>query len=258
MTPDMSDDERQAALEVRPSANEPGALVTQLLTAIRELTIVPMPGADDDARGESALFYPAVGLALGGVGLGVYGWLPAGMPSGVRATLIVGLLAVLSGGRHLAGVARTATVPGSPSDGAISARGIGVAAALVLMQIWLLAGLTGGALIAGLLFAPTLSRWSMVAFAFGSRTVRGGTIDDLALRGMKFREFAGASVLALGVTLTYTEAWGLVVILAVGVFAIGSRVLAHTAWGGVTRPLVDTVGVCNETIALAMFALANG
>ena len=258
MTPDMSDEERPAALEVRPSANEPRALVTQLLTAIRELTIVPMPGAEDDARGESALFFPAVGLALGAVALGVSDWLPAAMPSGARAMLLVALLTVLSGGRHFAGVARTATVPGSASDGAIGARGVGVAAALALAQVLLLAELTGGALIAGLLFAPALSRWSMVAFAFGSRTIRGATADDLALRSMKFREFAGASVVALGVTLTYTEAWGLVVILAVGVFAIGSRVLAHMMWGGVTRPLVDTVGVCNETIAFAMFALATG
>ncbi len=258
MTPDMSNDEQQAALEARPSANEPAALVVQLLTAIRELTIVPMPGADDEARGESALFFPVVGLALGAVALAVSDGLPAAMPSTVRAMLLVGVLAVLSGGRHLGGVARTATAPGCGNDGAIRARGVAVAAALLLAQISVLAGLTGGALIAGLLFAPTLSRWSMVAFAFGSRTVRGGTADDLALRGMKFREFAGASVMALGVTLTYTEAWGLVVILAVGVFAIGSRVVAHSVWGGVTRPLVDTVGVCNETIALGMFALANG
>ena len=255
MTPDTSD-ERHAALEGRPSANAPTALVTQLLTAVRELTIVPAPGAAEDARGESALFFPLVGLALGGAMLAVSSWLPAALPPAICAALVIATSILLNGGRHLRGLARTATLPGCASDGAVGARGLVVVAVVVLAQVAVLARLTGGVLVAGLLFAPTLSRWSMVAFAFGSRAARGAAADDHSLRAIKFREFAGASVLALGITLAYTEAWGLVVIIAVGILAIGGRVLVHTRWGGVTRPLVDTIGVCNETLALAVFWLA--
>jgi adenosylcobinamide-GDP ribazoletransferase len=257
MIPDTGSDERRAALETRAAANTPAALVTQILTAVRELTIVPVPGADPAARGESALFFPVVGLALGGVLLGVSALVGDVVTPRMRGALLLAVLLGLTGGRHALGLARAASAPSGGSAAPVRVRGAALAAGVLALTALALGALRGGALIAGVLFAPALARWSMVAFAFGARPARGATAADRVMCTIKFREFAGASVIALGVTLSYTEVWGLVVILAIGVVAIGARVIVHQWWGGVTRPLVDALGVCNEALALAVFALGG-
>jgi cobalamin synthase len=64
----------------------------------------------------------------------------------------------------------------------------------------------------------------------------------------RFREFAWASVTALGVTLAVGDAVGLVLALAAACVTVGLRVYAHRRLGGLagrllgaTRELVETV-----------------
>jgi hypothetical protein len=97
-----SGDERRAALEERSSANAPRALLAQLLTAVRFLTVLRPPGPATDAVGESALFFPVVGLALGAVLVLADSALAPLLSAGMRAVVLVGILTMLTGGRQLA------------------------------------------------------------------------------------------------------------------------------------------------------------
>jgi len=254
MTERTSGDERRQALEERTSANRPGALAAQLLTAVRFLTLAPPGGAAAAPLGESALFFPVVGLALGAALVALDAALAAVAPAAVRAVLVVALLAAATAGRHLAGVARLAGAARGRA-GAPGVLGVLAAGVLVAAEVAAVARLGDAVRATALLLAPALGRWAMVALAFGSRTA-GRTAEDAALRGIKFREFAGASVLALGMALAWAEARGLVAAVALALAIIGCRVGAHRVAGGVTAPLVDTVGLVGETLAFGIFGIA--
>jgi adenosylcobinamide-GDP ribazoletransferase len=94
--------------------------VRGLRTAVSLFTVVPAGGSAELADGEAAaavFWLPAVGLLLGGLGAGVLLAVGAGGASEPRrllgAALAVALLAVLTGGLHLDGLADTADGLGS-------------------------------------------------------------------------------------------------------------------------------------------------
>ena len=80
-------------------------MMTQLVAAIRFLTIVPMPGPPAGAPGPSAHWFPVVGFGLGTIlsiadlSLGLL------LPPIVTAILVLTLWALLTGGLHLDGLA---------------------------------------------------------------------------------------------------------------------------------------------------------
>jgi adenosylcobinamide-GDP ribazoletransferase len=79
-----------------------------LITALRTLTIIPVPGRDSEKMSSSLFFFPAVG-ALIGAAVCACAWVisvKAGWHTGA-AVLCVALSALLTGGIHLDGLADT-------------------------------------------------------------------------------------------------------------------------------------------------------
>jgi adenosylcobinamide-GDP ribazoletransferase len=257
--------ERRAAWERRAAAADPRTLIVQLATAVRFLTVVPVPGVGVPV-GESALFFPVVGLGLGAALLGADRWLADATSPLPRALALSALLASLSGGRGLVAVARVGggLLARHRAEALVRMRarrphalGVGAVLVVVALKVWALASVVGALRTRALLFAPMLARWSIVALAFGSRPARSEGVGFDIVRSLKFREFALASVFALGVTLAYVEAWGLVVILVLALVSIGCRVLVHRTLGGVTGDLLGAIGEVAEGLALVLFALGS-
>jgi adenosylcobinamide-GDP ribazoletransferase len=254
-----------AASEGGAARNHPRALLAQVATALRFLTIVPVRGGTVPV-GASALFFPLVGLGLGAVLVALDAALAAA-PAPVRNVLLVAALAVLTGGLHLDGLADAADsllardrarALAIMRDAATGAFGAVALVLVLLLKIRSLDALAPPVRAHALLFAPMLARWAIVALAFGSRPARLEGLGFAMVRSITFRELAGASVLALGVTLAWTEALGLLVILALGLLVIGCRLLVHRALGGVTGDVLGAAGELGEAVALAIFALAAG
>jgi len=243
----------QAALGQRRDANAPLALLAQLAAALRFLTAVPLRGVLAPL-GESALFFPLVGLGLGGVLVLVDG-VAAPFPSAVRAVLLVAALAGLSGGRQLRGVARgvPALIAGAGEQPA-GVTGVVAAGVVLLLKLATVGALRTTTRTMALLYAPMLARWSMVVLAFGSRPAGPGEGSEL-VRTVKFREFGVATVSALWVALANGAARGLVAILVVAVVTICCRIFVHARLGGVTDDLLGAIVEVNETLVLATFTL---
>ena len=96
-----------------------------LRTALSLFTVIPAGAGAELGEGEAAaavLWLPAVGLLLGGLAAGVMLGVAAGGDSGPRrllgAVLAVGLLALLTGGLHLDGLADTVDGLGSHNTAA--------------------------------------------------------------------------------------------------------------------------------------------
>jgi adenosylcobinamide-GDP ribazoletransferase len=245
------------------SPNRPAALIAQLAAAVRFLTIIPLGGVPVGV-GASALFFPLVGLALGGMLVLLDRVIAPLVPLTVRDVLLIAALAVATGGLHLDGLADSidGMFAGDREralaimrDGAIGAFGT-VAVILVLaLKLRSLDALPDATRAVALLHAPMLARWSMVVLAFGSRPARGEGLGYEMVSSVTFREFGIATVGALWLMLAGTAARGLVAILVVAAVTIGCRILAHARLGGITGDLLGAVCEVNEALVLAVFTL---
>ena len=165
-----------------------------LRTAVSLFTVIPVGGEAELGEGDAAravLWMPVVGLLLGLAGAGVMVGVDAGGSGGPRrllgAALAVGLIALLTGGLHLDGLADTADGLGSrraPADAlAIMRRSdvgpMGVAALVLvlLVQVTAVAAVPDGAA-ASLVLAEVTGRVAVVV-ATGSPAARPGGFGAL-------------------------------------------------------------------------------
>lgn len=266
--PPLDDDAavRAAALAKRRAANDPASLLAQLASAARFLTIVPVRGRPVPV-GESALFFPIVGLALGAALVLLDRLTAPVMPLAVRDVLLVGVLAMLTGGLHLDGVADTVDglfvgdrgrALAIMREGAIGAFGAAAVVLVLALKLRALDALPPATRTQALLYAPMLARWAMVVLAFGSHAARPDGLGQAMVSTIKFREFGIATVTALWLMLANTAARGLLAILVVAAVTIGCRILAHARLGGVTGDVLGAIGELNEALVLAVFTLGAG
>lgn len=92
-------------------------MLAALLTATQSLTRIPVPSpqrAPDEALlGQSAIFYPLVGMVLGLAGFGLYRLLDPFLPREIVVLLVLALWVLLTGALHDDGLADAADAFGS-------------------------------------------------------------------------------------------------------------------------------------------------
>jgi adenosylcobinamide-GDP ribazoletransferase len=187
----------------------------RLATAIRFLTSFPLPPAIGDERvvGRSIGFFPAVGLLLGLLVL-LAAWLAGDrLPLPVVSTGLVALLALLTGGIHLDGVADLFDALGGGGgdrdrtltllrDSRIGAHG---AAALILVLVGKIVALQAvleSASLRALVAAPTAARFVAVVLVASFPYAREQGL------GRAFKEHCGAREVAeAAITTALVAAW---------------------------------------------------
>lgn len=234
-------------------------MLGDLAFALRMLTILPLPPGRA-ALGPATLFFPLVGLLLGGA-VASLTRLVAGSPAPIPALVAVILLAALGAGRSLRGLAHL-------GDALTAGRDRGRALALLEREWigpagWALAALAlaakllaldGAAPVWSLVFAPMLGRWGMVVVAFSARLARAGSPGPRFEAGITFREFGWASVLAGGAALVAIDAVGLLAMLAVAAVTVTLRLLAHRWLGGITAAIFWASAELGEIASLIVLA----
>ena len=177
-------------------------------------TVIPVGGEAELGEGDAAravLWMPVVGLLLGLAGAGVMIGVDTGGSGGPRrllgAALAVGLIALLTGGLHLDGLADTADGLGSrraPADAlAIMRRSdvgpMGVAALVLvlLVQVTALAAVSRVSLAAGSLVLAEVTGRVAVVIATGSPAARPGGFGAL-VAGRTSRRARTLTVVLLG------------------------------------------------------------
>jgi cobalamin synthase len=169
----------------------------------------------------------------------------------------------LEGGRPVAGLARAAEAflrPGPPEAvlgrlrAAPGALGVALAAAAVGVRAVAAALLPAPARTTALLVAPKLGAWSVVVQCYGGTPAHARGIAAALVARSRFREFAWASVVALGVTLAVAEPIGLLLAVVASLVTVGVRVLAHGRVGGVDGRLLGASRELVETAVLAVLA----
>jgi cobalamin synthase len=123
-----------------------------------------------------------------------------------------------------------------------------------LVQWLALVTLAPAARSVALVVAPMLGRWAGVVQCYGGTALPQAT-GMAALAGRaRFREFAIASVMALGTALAALDAVGLAVAVACALITLGVRRVAYRRRGGIDDGAMNATSALVETSALVMLA----
>lgn len=231
--------------------------------ALGLLTVVPAGGraADDDALAGAALWFPIVGALVGVVAAAGYLLVEPLLGATFAAVLALTLSALLAGGLHHDGLADTADGLGVRGDrarrlAAMRDPGIGSFGTLALiafaaLSLAALARLTPTDVVAALVAAHALGRWSAVAQLARLQPARDDGLG--ASFSATTATLALASIGAVAVTLAACgPAAGGAALIAAALAAAAAMLVARAGVGGRTG---DTLGASVLLTEVAVYAV---
>lgn len=244
--------------------------MTRLLVAIAFLTRIPVPrssGLDAPAIGRSSLFFPAVGLLIGGAQAGV-AWLALKrLPDGIAAVLTVLFGVLLTGALHLDGLADTADGFGGGKDKehalrimrdhSVGAYGAAAIALSLLLKVTVLSSLTmlGPVGLRWIVLAPSLGRWVPVILGRALPYARpAGGLGQVVTGSNTGALEVGGATLAAAASAAWLASWNGAIALGVAAgTALLFGALCRRKLGGVTG---DTLGASVELCEAAVLVAA--
>jgi adenosylcobinamide-GDP ribazoletransferase len=230
--------------------------MSSFLLAFQFLTIVPLKVKDISKRRivGSLVYFPLVGLFLGGLLLGtnealtIFSFSPLALN-----TILVIVLAIITGGIHLDGLCDTADafLSGKPKDEMlaimrdphIGVMGVLSLISVILLKIGLLSSLSPAVKTNALLLMCILSRWSVVLAMFLFSYAREEGKAKIFIQGINLKIFILSSILALSCAFAIWQTKGLLTLLVIsGCVYLGSKFISRKL-GGITG---DTLGATIE------------
>jgi len=254
------------------SAGEAGGSAVRILrgdfaTALDRLTVLRFRPRPTAAIGRDALFFPVVGLLIGAVLYGLDVLLGVSVSQELSSVLLVAVLTMLTGGRHLDGFGNTADslmafrtrdeALAAMQDRPVGTFGITAIFFVLFVKVRSLDLLADDARVIALLSAPMLGRWAMVALAHGAR--EAGPAGDARKFGREVgsREFGIASAIAFAVMLSTADAIGLATVIVAAGATVGIRIYLHHRLGGINDQSLGAVAETVETLVFVFFAFTS-
>lgn len=226
------------------------------LLALQLLTTAPITTPLDNSGeqlGRSSLFYPAIGLLLGGLLL-AFAHLTSFLPLAVQAVLVLAVWVLATGGLHLDGLAdsadawvggmaskqRTLAIMKDPTLGTMAVLALVL---VLLLKATLIAACLNGQLSA-LLWAPPLARAGLLGLMANS-DYRGNLASPI------IANLPASTANALSVAWLAAAVWfvGVPAIIALILVMFAVRALAYRRLGGVTG---DIYGAAVELAEVAI------
>jgi cobalamin 5'-phosphate synthase/cobalamin synthase len=244
--------------------------LNRLLVAVAFLTRLPVPirSASSGAEvGRASLFFPLVGLLVGGLEAGAAFLLLRRLPDGVVAVLVVALGVLVTGALHLDGLADTADGFGGGKDRehalrimrdhSVGAYGASAIALSLALKISILSTLTmfGTPGLLWIALAPALGRWAPVLLgrALPYARAEGGLGQAVTGGATGALELGGATVLAVGAAAGLAGLNGAIAAAAAALATLLFGLLCRRKIGGVTG---DTLGASVELVEAVVLLLA--
>jgi adenosylcobinamide-GDP ribazoletransferase len=235
-----------------------------LLAAFQFLTVLPIKRGFTSAQiGRATVYFPLVGIFVGLVMAGVnylLGWI---LPSAVVNILLVALLALLSGGLHLDGVAdtmdgiaghRTAEqrleIMRDSRIGGFGAIGLGL---ILLIEYVSLNSVPDNLKWYILILAPALSRWAMVSAIFVYPYARPSGLGRAFKDAVSWQQLAIATLISILLSIFLLRTAGIVIMAGCWVIITGFAIYLKRQLNGLTG---DTYGAINEVAMVSVFLLA--
>lgn len=231
-------------------------------TAIGTLTIVPFNHAmiaSERDLGRSVLFFPMVGLALGAFLMGMAQLLGPILSPGPLAALLLAVLALLTGGLHLDGLAdlcdglaagggreRILSVMKDPHVGAFGVIGLVI---VLILKYALFGEMIRRGWLTAFLVMGLLSRWAMVLASFFGRYARESGTAQPFIGQIRRPQCAAATGIALAFTWLILEGAGLLAASLVFLGVLVFNRFLESKIGGWTG---DALGALSEVVEIGV------
>ncbi|MEW6482947.1 MAG: adenosylcobinamide-GDP ribazoletransferase [bacterium] len=226
----------------------------QFLTTIGLLTIIPVKTYQTEDLARSMVFFPLVGLLIGGFLVGVRFFSLQLFPPDLVSVLVIAAWVAITGCLHLDGFCDTIDgLAGGRSkeeifriieESAVGCKGVVAVVCLLLIKTFALSANTSS----GLLIAPTMGRWAMVAGAATSSYPKSSGLGRLFVGQVKRREFLWATLIMMGIGFSlFGLSFFYLLATTSGITWLFSLYLKKRV-GGFTG---DTLGALSEVIEVA-------
>ncbi len=232
-----------------------------MLTALGFLTALPLPRREFTAAqlARSLIFFPLVGLLIGGLLLGLDWLLALVLPPEVRAALLIAALLGLTRALHVDGLidccdglfggftpARRLEILRDSRVGAFGVLGAGV---WFLSRYSLFTVIDEPWRLVGLLLPPVLGRWAItlaiVAFPYARSVGMGAAFKEAA----QWWQVGLATLLALAVCAACIWPWGGLGLIIAALVTGGVAQFCRRRLGGLTG---DCYGAINEVVEVTI------
>lgn len=243
-------------------------LLTDLVAAVRFLTRIPVPDTayDADALARSVVFFPVVGLVVGGLAAGVMWFLDGHLARPVAALAVVLFLVLLTGGLHEDGLADAADGFGGGwtrerillimRDSRIGSYGAIALCFSLGARVLLLGTMAPGRVLATLVAAQVLCRWTVLPLGAWLPSARAESAGEGAGEGARLAGRVSWGAVAVGSALAFGMAGLLLRWNAVGPIVAVCVIAGVTGWlyqakiGGVTG---DCFGATCQVAEVAVY-----
>jgi adenosylcobinamide-GDP ribazoletransferase len=225
------------------------------LVALSFLTVVPAPAPAMPAAAfpRAVAYFPLVGAALGVAAAAFDQLARAYLAVPVAGALDLALLALLSGGLHLDGLADASDglLPAGRAapqrlavmrSGSSGAFGVVAVVLALLIEFGALAALGPGLRAPALIASAALSRWTMALALWAFPYVRPAGLGRAFKDGLRALDAAAATILALLVAVAALGVMTLVPTLAALLVTLVVGMLARRRIGGVTGDVCGAIG----------------
>lgn len=241
--------------------------MNSFLTALRFLTILPLPGKREVSLGDagkSLVFFPVVGLLIGASLAFLSRLLRYLLPTSVVSALSVTFLAAVSGFLHMDGFIDTCdSMAGHKTaeerlrmmkDTHVGAFGVAGGALLLLLKYASLNSLPSLILTRTLLITPAISRWLVVFAVFAYPYARPHGLGAAFKQGLTPLRFALATGSTILFVLLLAGPAGLIVTFGAWLIALTASAYFKSRLTGLTG---DSYGAINEIAELSVLMLAT-
>ncbi|MBU1727034.1 MAG: adenosylcobinamide-GDP ribazoletransferase [Candidatus Omnitrophica bacterium] len=233
-----------------------------LLAALQFLTIVPVKikHIRENTVSYSLIFFPIIGLMIGGILTGAYlALLYFGFQQLSASIILVIFLILITGGMHLDGLSDTADAFMSNKnkeemlkimrDSHAGVMGVLSIVSAILLKIALLISINIYLLPIALILTCLLSRWAMVFLIFLFPYAREEGKAKSFTKGINLKIFATATLFALALSFLVWGFKGLLILIIISLFTYISGLLIKRKISGITG---DTIGAVNEITEIAV------
>lgn len=242
--------------------------MNSILQAISFLTILPVGRrliSEDRGLARSMAFFPLVGLLIGLMLCAGYYLLSLLFQKPLVIWLTLGLLALLTRGFHLDGLADT--VDGLASGGTkekilevmrdsrIGPFGVMSLIMLIGAKYLALVQIPTPVLNTSMVLMTVMGRNSMVLVCFRSPYVRSEGLGKPFAENLHFREMAVSLLSAFGMALLLTGTKGILVFLGVVFFSLGYRFFFIKRLGGITGDILGAANELNELLSILLLVI---
>ncbi len=250
-------------MDASEQAQEQGGLLREVIAGAAMLSrwtlLSERSFGDAESRARGTVFVPIVGFAAGVIFSLADRAIGAIVAEPMRSIAIVLIVELVGGGIDVLGIAdlfdaiRRGSRPASTGIARIGPLGAAVGLGWVALAAWLLARIDAPeGRSAALVMATMLSRWSIVPIAYGLKPLERWGLGIPFEGGIRFREFAASSAVALGLAMGLYESVGLAVLVALALAILGLRLLLSKRLGGVSGyTLAGSAAIC-ELLTLAV------